>query len=198
MRLSQFLPSHARPAAAPPGAQESNGNRKKISKAVAVITGAALAAAVAATAGGTGLAAASARPAISGTEHFQIMATSATARRSSTIATGAFTAGGVSEGGTGNSGTSTLVFPGGRLKIKHHTVRSKGAFNPRTCLFIVRGSGTYQLGGGTGKYARVSGSGRFALHIWAVESRNSHGHCTQALPPAVYQQVITLHGPVRS
>jgi len=37
-------------------------------------------------------------------------------------------------------------------------------------LLTVHGSGTYKLGGGTGKYAKASGSGTFVLHIWAVEA----------------------------
>ena len=62
------------------------------------IFGAAVAAAAAAAITVTGVATASAaphaRPGASGTEHFQIMSTSATSNTSSIIATGVFTAGG--------------------------------------------------------------------------------------------------------
>ena len=107
-----------------------------------------------------------------------------------------FTADGVNVGGNGSNGTATVALPGRTFKITHRTVHSKGTFKPRTCLFTVHGSGSYKLGGGTRKYAKISGSGRFVLTILAVEARNSAGTCTMARPPAAYQQVITRHGPV--
>lgn len=172
-------------------------NQSRRSK-LALITGAAAALlSAAAMIGGTGLAAASTRPAISGIERFQVMSTAATAAKSSLIASGVFTAGGVSTGGNGATGTATVRLPGGTFKITHRTVRSRGTFNPRTCLFTVHGSGTYQLGGGTGKYAKISGAGKFVLTIVAVDAR-SKGACTQTLPPTAFQRVITLAGPVKA
>jgi hypothetical protein len=160
---------------------------------VAVITTVSAAAMIS----GASLAAASASPAHPRIEHFQIMSTSATSNTSSIIATGAFTAGGVNVGGNANNGTATAVFPGGTVKIRHHTVHSRATFNGRTCLFRLVGRGTYKLLGGTGKYAGISGSGRFAVRILAVFARNSKGKCSQTAPPAAFQQVINAHGPVK-
>jgi hypothetical protein len=145
---------------------------------------------------GASLAAASASAAGARTEHFQIMTTSATSSKSSIIATGAFTAGGVNVGGNGNNGTSTAVFPGGTFKITHRTVHAKPTFNSRTCLFTLQARGTYKLAGGTGKYAEISGHGTFVVRILAVFARNSKGQCTQAKVPAAFQQVINAHGRV--
>jgi hypothetical protein len=148
----------------------------------------------AAMVGAAGLSAASASPAVSGAEHFQIVRISATTATSSVVATGAFTAGGTIAGGNGNNGTGTVRVPGGTFKITHHTVHAKGSVNPRTCLFTVTGDGTYKLGSGTGKYAGIAGSGKFALRIVAVDARDSKGKCTMTKPPAAYQQILTLQG----
>src|ERR1700730_1269995 len=133
---------------------------------------------------GASLAAANASPAGARTEHFQIMTTSATSNTASIIATGVFTAGGVNVGGNGNNGTGTVVFPGGTFKITHHTVHAKPTFNNKTCLFTLQATGTYKLGGGTAKYAEISGHGTFVVRILAVFARNSKGQCTQAKVPA--------------
>jgi hypothetical protein len=144
--------------------------------------------------GAAGLSAASASPAVSAAEHFQIVKISATAPTSSVIATGAFTAGGTIAGGNGNNGTSTVRLAGGTFKITHHTVHAKGSVNPKTCLFKVIGNGTYKLGSGTGKYAGIAGSGKFTLRILAIDARDASGKCTMTRPPAAYQQVLTLQG----
>jgi hypothetical protein len=148
----------------------------------------------------SGLAAASASPAagpsVSGTEHFQIMTTSATSSKSSIIFHGAvFTAGGVSVGGNGNNGTGTAVFPGGTVKIRHHTVHSKQTFNSKTCLFTLHARGTYRITGGTGKYAGIRGHGKFVVSILLVAARNSNGRCSQRKAPLAFQQVINAQGP---
>lgn len=163
--------------------------RKRAQMALAVLPAAAVI-------GSVGLSAASASPVVSGTERFQIVKISATSPASSVIATGAFTAGGSIAGGNGNNGTGTVTLPGGTFAITHHTVQGKGTVNPRTCLFTVTGTGTYKLGGGTGKYAGIKGSGKFVLRIVAVDARNSKGQCTMTRPPAAYQQILTLQGPV--
>src|ERR1022692_1384245 len=72
----------------------------------------------------SGLAPASASPAAkpaaslsaSGTEHFQIMTTSETARKTHVIADGVFTAGGADVSG---NKTDTIMFSGGTFKIRH-------------------------------------------------------------------------------
>jgi hypothetical protein len=200
MRLYQSShTSRAMPAATAPTAPDQEPGQPTITRpALALITAAALTTVTTVTVGFAGLATASARPATHRTEHFQILNTSPTSKPSSIIATGRFTAGGVIAGGRGKNGTATAVFPGGMLKITHHTVHSKATVNPRTCLFTVRGTGTYKLGGGTGKYAKIRGTGKFVLTVLAVDARNSQGKCTTARPPAAGQQIITLHGPVKT
>jgi hypothetical protein len=147
---------------------------------------------VAAALTGTGLAAASASPAASGTEHFQIMTTSATSNRLSIIATGVFTAGGVDHE---NASVATEKFPGGTFTIKHSRGTGKQTFNPRTCLLTLNLHGTYTLSHGTGKYAGISGHGKYQLNILAIGTK-VHGKCSQSRPPAVFQQIISASGPV--
>jgi hypothetical protein len=156
-----------------------------------LVTGAAVSAALALT--GISAASAHARPAVSGTEHVQLMTTSATAKTSSVIAYGVFTAGG-SQTSTSNT-TATVTFPNGTFKITH----SKGAgtqhFDPKTCLLQINLKGTYTLGSGTGAYANLSGSGNYQLSILAIGAK-SGGKCSTTLPPSSFQQVIKASGAV--
>jgi hypothetical protein len=148
---------------------------------------------VTAVLGGAGLAAASARTAVSGTEHFQLMSTSATSKQSSIIATGAFTAGGSDTSMT--SSTATVTFPGGTFVITHSKGTGTQSFNPNTCLLQANLKGTYSLGNGTGAYAHISGTGTYQLSILAVGAK-SGGTCSKTLPPPTFQQVISASGPV--
>ena len=159
-----------------------------------LVTGAA-AAAAAATVAVTGISAASAhaRPAVSGTEHVQIMTTSETAKTSSVIAYGVFTAGGT-DTRTTNS-TDTVTFPNGTFKITHSKGTGTQHFNPTTCLLQINLKGTYTLGSGTGAYANLSGSGNYQLSILAIGAK-SGGKCSTTLPPSSFQQVIKASGPV--
>jgi hypothetical protein len=136
-------------------------------------------------------ASASARAA--GTEHFRIMSTAATSRQLSVIATGEFTAGGTDIPG---KNADTAIFPGGTLRIRHHSTVFTASFNPRTCLFTETQRGTYRLVRGTGRLAGISGSGRFAVHILGVFARDSSGSCTHLAAPATFQSVATFTGPI--
>jgi hypothetical protein len=147
---------------------------------------------VAAVISGAALAAASAAPAAPGTEHFQAVSAAPASDTTSVIFTGAFTAGGVANVGRT---TGTFKLPGGTLTISHSRGTGKQTFNPRTCLLTVSRDGTYTLGHGTGKYAGISGHGTYRLHTLAI-GRKAHGKCSQALPPAVFQQIINASGPV--
>jgi hypothetical protein len=49
--------------------------------------------------------------------------------------------------------------------------------------------------GGTGKYAGISGHGRYRLDILAVGAR-SHGTCTQNKPPVTFELIVRASGPV--
>jgi hypothetical protein len=141
---------------------------------------------------GTGLAAASATPAATGTEHFQTLTTSATAKTTGVIAIGLFTAGGTSfEGRT----TATFKFPGGTLQVRHSRGTGNHTFNPRTCLLRLNLHGTYTVGHGTGKYAGISGHGQYQLSILAIGAK-VHGKCSQSRPPTSFQKIINASGPV--
>ena len=154
----------------------------------------------------SGLAPASASPAASpvakpaaslsasGTEHFQIMTTSETARRTHMIADGVFTAGGTDVSG---NKTDTIIFSGGTFKIRHFAGHGKQSFDPATCLLSVNERGNYKVEDGTGTYAGISGHGRYHLRILAVAARNSNGKCSQRKQPVAFEQIIRAHGPLR-
>jgi len=147
----------------------------------------------------SGLTAASAataapRPSVSGIEFFQLVTTSATSNKESIIALGnVFTAGGVDHQG---SKTDLAVFPGGTFKIRHFRGHGTSSFNPTTCLARINRHGTYRLRDGTGKYAGISGHGRYRLKIRFVAARNPNGSCSHSKPPVAFQQIIKAHGPV--
>jgi hypothetical protein len=155
--------------------------------------GSVLAAGAIALSGTLAAAAAPSSSGASGIEHFQIMSTSATATRDTVIAHGVFTAGGV-DITTGRT-TDTFKFPNGTIRTRHSPGTGPQSFNRHTCLFTVHQHGTYRLLGGTGKYAGISGHGRFHLDILAVGAR-SHGKCTQSKPPVTFELIVRASGPV--
>jgi hypothetical protein len=128
-----------------------------------------------------------------GVEQFQLMSTSATSSTSSIIARGVFTAGGVDHGG---NKVDTAVFPGGSFKIAHSKGTGSQSFNPKTCLMTINQHGTYKLSGGTGRYAGISGSGKYQVSILGVGAR-SGGKCSRSKPPVAFQQIIKAAGPVK-
>jgi uncharacterized Zn-binding protein involved in type VI secretion len=144
----------------------------------------------------SGLTAASASPAashpVSGTEQFQIVNGSATAHRAGVIATGIFTAAGIDLMGTT---TDTLSFPGGTFQVQHSAGRGTQGFNPRTCLATINLRGTIRLGHGTGRYAGISGQGRYKLSILEVAAR-AQGKCSRTRPPAAFQQILQAQAQV--
>jgi hypothetical protein len=146
-----------------------------------IITSAAVAAA-AAVLGGTGIAVASSHSATTGTEHFQMMTTSATASSDSLIASGVFTAPGVDH-------------EHNTVGVKHSNGTGKQSFNPKTCLLTINEHGTYTITGGTGSYAGITGNGKYQLSILAVGAR-SGSKCSKTKPPVAFHQVINASGPV--
>jgi hypothetical protein len=132
------------------------------------------------------------RPASHGTERIEIMGTSAKSGVASVIATGAFTAGG-SINLDANTGKVTL--DGGTLRLAPKFGPSRTTFSKATCLLTITGHGTYTLGRGTGDFAGISGSGRFAVSIRQVDARKANGACATT-EAAAYQGVITGTGPV--
>ena len=129
----------------------------------------------------------------SGIEHFQAMSTSDTSNRTTLIAHGVFTAGGV-DISTSNT-TDTFKFPNGTIRVRHSAGTGPESFNRHTCLITVHQHGTYRLVGGTGKYAGISGHGTFRLHVLLVAAR-SHGKCSDTKPPVAFELLIRASGPV--
>lgn len=149
--------------------------------AAAVITGSSLPAASAA-----------ARHASGKTESFRLVS-GVISGGGSVIATGAFTAGGRTNLNTRNG---VLHFPGGTVTAFPHARATVTQVSRRTCLLTIVQRGTYRLGHGTGKYAHLTGHGRYVAHILAVLNRTRKGQCSQSKRPQALQQVITAHGPV--
>lgn len=139
------------------------------------------------------IASASASPSANAREHLQIMSTKATARELSVIATGAFTAGGYDKPG---AKVDTIVLPGGRFTFTHVSKSFTAGFDPSTCLLTETQKGTFTIGGGTGKYAGVHGSGAFVTRITGVTAKNKAGQCTHAQAPRTFQGVTTATGTV--
>jgi hypothetical protein len=157
---------------------------------------AAAAVAASATVALTGLTAASASPAraaASGTEHLQLMSTSATSNLAPIIIYGVVTAQGVDHEGSGN--TDTVKFAGGSFKLVHSAGKGTQHFNPVTCLAQISQHGTYKISGGTGKYKGISGHGKYQFNILAV-GKKVKGKCSQKAAPVAFQQLIQASGPV--
>lgn len=133
-------------------------------------------------------------PAVSGTEHFQLMSTSGDTNHSPVIATGLFTAGGRDH--VLNDSTDRFVFPKGTITVKHSPGKGPQSLNPRTCLLRVNQHGSYRLTGGTGAYAGITGHGRYHLTILAVLARGANGKCSQRKPPVAIELEIQARGPV--
>ena len=127
------------------------------------------------------------------TELLRFMSIKAVSRQISVIASGAFTVGGTDRAGRV---TDVLKFPGGTLRYRHVTRTFSASFDPQTCLLTENLTGTFTLGHGTGRYAGVHGSGKFALSIVGVTAKNRAGLCTHAQAPATFQQVSTATGTV--
>ena len=134
-----------------------------------------------------------ARSGATGIERFQAMSTDPTGAKTTVIARGVFTAGGVDI--TTSNTTDTFKFPNGTIRVRHSEPVGPANFNPRTCLFTVHQHGTYRLVGGTGKYAGISGHGTFKVDVLLVAAR-SHGKCSDTKPPVAYEQLIRASGPV--
>jgi hypothetical protein len=132
------------------------------------------------------------RPAVSGTENFQLMTTSATATTIPVIAYGVFTASGVDHTG---SKVDTLVFANGSFKINHSNVPTKIKFNKTTCLLQGSGTGKVTLFAGTGAYKGISGTPAATISVLAIAAR-SNGKCSQTKPPLAFQQLIKASGKV--
>jgi hypothetical protein len=169
--------------------------------AVAAMTGAAAAAVLglAVPASASQAPGSAAMPAVTGTEHFQIMSTSATSNKLSVILYGPLTAAGTDTETNNNAPTSAGVFtlPGGSFKVTH-TNPNGGSFNAKTCLFTFSGKGTFKFSGGTGKYKGISGHGTFTMSVMGIGPKLKSGACNpnpNAVPVA-FQQVVDATGTI--
>jgi hypothetical protein len=168
------------------------GKNRRLRLTAAAITSIAV---IGAVTGGTAASAAPRTPsAVEGTEYVQIMSASTTGGPAGAIARGVFTAAGQANVGSGKVGT--LVFPGGTITLNHRVGHQAGQVDPRTCLNLISQSGTYQITGGTGRYAGISGHGTYQLSLEFISAR-AHGQCTSGGPPVAQQELLRLSGPVR-
>lgn len=156
--------------------------------AVAVTVGAALSALSAPTA-----LAAPAAGAPSAKEYFLIAATSPT--RQAVVAHGAFVAAGpdVSVGDR-----DVLHLSGGTLSITHpdNKAHQRFKYDPKTCFATSTTTGTYTLGRGTGRYARVTGHGSYLVVAQGILARTESGKCNLNVAPTSEVGYVTASGPV--
>jgi hypothetical protein len=159
------------------------------------IVGAVVAAMVASGAGIAVASASTARPAVSGTEHFSLMTTQPSASKYVMIASGVFTAGGTDING---NTVDQVKLPNGGFKINHgtkfHIVKEQ--FNSRTCLALVIVTANFTLEGGTGAYKGVSGSGKALITDTAIARRTKAG-CDMNANPVVNEETISATAHVK-
>jgi hypothetical protein len=180
------------------GVRRLAGMRRVRALAIAA-TGSAAVAAVIGLAVPAGASPVAARPAaVSGTEHFQAVTSSATALTQPVIAWGPFAAGGVDHESSSNAPTSTdlFTFPGGSFKVTHTTKSMSQSGNAKTCFIEFVDKGTYKLSGGKGKYKGISGSGKFTVTVLAIAAKTKSGACNENANPVAFQQIISASGPV--
>ena len=134
-------------------------------------------------------------PAASGTEHFSLMTTSPSASKYVIIASGVFTAGGVDKAG---NTTDTARFANGSFKIHHggKVKIVKEQLNAKTCLEMFVAKAKFTLGGGTGAYKGISGSGTATISGLAIASR-SKGQCNPNANPLHNEETIRATGHVK-
>ena len=133
-----------------------------------------------------------ARAPITGRQHFQAISSSLTSSKSPVLAYGVFNASGT-DTQTGRR-TDTFAFPGGSFRVTHNTTRRRSHFSRRTCAEVIHQRGIYKLSRGTGKYAGISGHGRYRLRFLIVARRTASGGCSQK--PIGEQIIIRARGPV--
>jgi hypothetical protein len=164
------------------------------------VTAAAAVAAVIGLAVPAGASPVATRPAaVSGTEHFQAVTSSATATTQVVIAWGPFAAGGVDHESSSNAATSTdlFTFPGGSFKVTHTTKSMSQSINSKTCFAEFGAKGTYKIHSGTGKYKGISGSGKFVVTDIGIAPRTKAGACNFNANPTSTEEIISASGPVK-
>ncbi len=71
-------------------------------------------------------------------------------------------------------------FPDGNVSLRSRiTLTSEFSVDPRSCVGRAGGAITYEITGGTGRYAGATGQGTGTFRIVAVSSRNPDGSCSE-------------------
>jgi hypothetical protein len=168
----------------------------RITRILAAVGSLAAAGAITAVGVSAASAAPSASAARSGTEHIQIITASVTSTKAPVIAYGLFGAAGIDH--MGNS-VDKFVFKGGTFKVAHSNGTGAPHLNLSTCVLTGTIRGTYKVYGGTGKYKRISGHGKYAVSLVAITKRKANGSCNsnQNALPAAQQEIIRASGPIK-
>lgn len=132
-------------------------------------------------------------PAVSGSEHFQLVTASATSTKGLVIAYGLFTGHAVDH--MGNS-VDKFVFADGSFKVFHSKGSGPEHSNPKTCLLTASIHGTFRVYGGTGAFKGIRGHGKYLVTILGIQAR-SNGSCSQSKAPVAWEQTIKASGPVK-
>ena len=78
-----------------------------------------------------------------------------------------------------SSGVDRFEFPRGSVTIAHQDTSATSSFDPRACVGRFSGTGDFQILGGTGIYAGITGSGTYTLRGTFVANRNPDGSCAE-------------------
>ena len=160
--------------------------------------------AVSAVAAGCSSAGATQARARFGTETFVLATTSAAVNPDYGLrASGLFAGAGTMPGIGSGENSSVARLPGGTFIVSHPASDEKvtsQSVNPHTCVAVLRQSGTYSIGHGTGTFAGMTGYGTDTGTITARLPRHAGGSCdtsTSARPVAgSVHAVITMTGRV--
>ncbi len=113
-------------------------------------------------------------------EHIAMTSNVAAATKEHVKARGVLTATGTAVPGK-HAGRTWLTFSAGSVRLlSTQTSGSASVPNPTTCKFTEVFRGTYQLRGGTRRYAKAAGSGHYVTKIWGKLTRKK-GNCTATL-----------------
>ncbi len=96
-----------------------------------------------------------------------------------------------SDNGNG-TGVLTLYLPDGKVSITNKTISLKAKVNARQCTATLTERGAFEIIGGTGRYAHVTGSGTYTNRRTLDGARTPNGTCAgrKAPPQAVYDAVV--------
>ena len=73
----------------------------------------------------------------------------------------------------------------------------KQQVNPATCVAQFEATGQLTVGGGTGKYAGIRGSGTATINDLGIAPRTAKGACNLNATPVANEETITATAQVR-